>query len=186
MSSPSPTFKRGCCPPCALKPDWSPVPADPRFSRNTPDQVLAHVVLNSTSRVIGDSELWAVQLLHARARTTPLQGPKRSKMIDLMKKIANVPEPCWDSSVESACAQLHHLAARGPCELSKEAEDGGAALAPPFGHLLSTCGCVEGRSVWLRGQNSCIMSHKRRDGTNGFAHGPVWSDFRQRGRCCAG
>ena len=97
MSSPSPTFKRGCCPPCALKPDWSPVPADPRFSRNTPDQVLAHVVLNSTSRVIGDSELWAVQLLHARARTTPLQGPKRSKMIDLMKKIANVPEPCWDS-----------------------------------------------------------------------------------------
>ena len=43
--------------------------------------------------------------------------------------------------IESACAQLHHLAALEDLELSKEAEDGGAALAPPFGHVLSTCGC---------------------------------------------
>ena len=49
----------------AHKNPWSPLPRDPRFSRETPDQLRARI-LASAPIVVG--AVWPTDILHAKAR----------------------------------------------------------------------------------------------------------------------
>ncbi len=93
MSAPTiPLFatpsRPGLCSPCGAKPDWSPG-RDPRFSRRTPDGLLARIAASKSSvSVVGGSDMWASNVMHGIARSTPLFSAKRGKAVAALKKIA--------------------------------------------------------------------------------------------------
>ena len=74
---------------------WSPVTRDPRFSRHTPDRLLARIASQQCIRTVsGDAFSWACRIIHAKARKTPVYDPKRKKMIGLLQlKAENAEKP---------------------------------------------------------------------------------------------
>ena len=71
----------------------SPASRDPRFSRVTPDQLLARVVAcQHTADVIGHRSMWAAELMHVESRTRPFYCLERKRAILALEKIAEAAE----------------------------------------------------------------------------------------------
>ena len=104
-----------------LKMAWSPLPSDPRFSRTTPDEVLARI---EAKRSVGPSKRcmlssWASHILHVKACKTDRRGRKRAQLLSLLERMAEaaeavpspkapasdvVPESCLNSVVRPETA----------------------------------------------------------------------------------
>ena len=77
-----------------LKMAWSPLPSDPRFSRTTPDEVLARI---EAKRSVGPSKRcmlssWASHILHVKACKTDRRGRKRAQLLSLLERMAEAAE----------------------------------------------------------------------------------------------
>ena len=84
-SSPS---RPGLRSPCGCKPDWAPASRDPRFSRRTPDGLLARIDASKSSGGGGGHDMWASNVLHGIARSRPLFSAKRGQAVAVLQKIA--------------------------------------------------------------------------------------------------
>ena len=100
---------------------WSPLPSDPRFSRTTPDEVLARI---EAKRNVGPSKpcklsSWASHIVHVKACKTDRRGRKRAQLLSLLERMAEaaetvpspkapasdvVPESCLNSVVRPETA----------------------------------------------------------------------------------
>ena len=78
---------------------WSPASRDPRFSRRTPDQLRARADPNSSGNPVADNTSWALGILTAKVRKTPLYDPKRAKIIE---QLTTVVERVEKKRVDSA------------------------------------------------------------------------------------
>ena len=66
---------------------WSPASRDPRFSRRTPDRLLARADANRSVTTIGDPTSWALGILTSKVRKTVTYDPKRAQYIAQLKKV---------------------------------------------------------------------------------------------------
>ena len=73
---------------------FSPIKGDPRFSRITPDKLLARIEAASAQRcnVVGRKEMWAANLMHTKARKLPHHTRERRRIIALMEEKASAVE----------------------------------------------------------------------------------------------
>ena len=60
---------------------FSPFPADPRFSRATPDALFARIKEADAGNVVGSSESWSGNILREKARKRPVTSPGRAKLL---------------------------------------------------------------------------------------------------------
>ena len=81
--------------------DWSPASRDPRFSRRTPDRLLARADANRSVTTIGDPTSWALGILTSKVRKTVTYDPKRAQFIaQLTKVVERVEKERVDSARE--------------------------------------------------------------------------------------
>ena len=100
-ASPSPP---GLCSPCSFKPDWVPASRDPRFSRRTPDRIIARIDAKINARIVGERHAWAGKLLHGIVRTQPLGSGERGKALAAPAKVAERLETGAAGDANSACS----------------------------------------------------------------------------------
>ena len=69
---------------------WSPPSRDPRYSRRTPDKLLALLAaaIGVRGGAAGDTTLWAARILHAKARKCLVYDNKRAHLLSVLKKKA--------------------------------------------------------------------------------------------------
>lgn len=69
---------------------WSPKPSDARFSRRTPDSLLARINTRRDVDVTNGckSSLWAPRILHNKARKLKRDNPRRAQLLSLLLKVA--------------------------------------------------------------------------------------------------
>ena len=67
---------------------FSPFPADPRFSRATPDALFARIKEADAGNVVGSSESWSGNILREKARKRPVTSPGRAKLLGSLKQKA--------------------------------------------------------------------------------------------------
>ena len=108
----------GLCSPCGFKPDWVPSSRDPRFSRRTPDRILARINAKINARIVGERHAWAGKLLHGIVRTQPLGSAKRGEALAALAKVAERLEAGAAVDVNGTCS---------PTFVSVEREQGHAS-----------------------------------------------------------
>ena len=70
-----------------------PNPQDPRFSKDTPDKIVANIVSKrSGAEVIGDSTSWAASIMAGKAKKFARIDPKRKKLVALLEQMAEIEE----------------------------------------------------------------------------------------------
>ena len=80
---------------------WSPASRDPRFSRRTPDRLLARADANRSVTTIGEPTSSALGILTSKVRRTVTYDPKRAKYIaQLTKVVERVEKERVDSARE--------------------------------------------------------------------------------------
>ena len=80
---------------------WSPASRGPRFSRRTPDRLLARADANRSVTTIGDPTSWALGILTSKVRKTVTYDPKRAQFIaQLTKVVERVEKERVDSARE--------------------------------------------------------------------------------------
>ena len=84
---------------------FSPIKGDPRFSRITPDKLLARIESASAGgrcNFVGRKEMWAANLMHAKARKLPHHARERRRIIALMEEKASAVEDAAEKPQTSA------------------------------------------------------------------------------------
>ena len=72
---------------------FSPAPRDPRFSRITPDKILARCAASqAVAGVFGDASSWVINLIHTKARKTPKFDPVRKQLLLSLARRAEAAE----------------------------------------------------------------------------------------------
>ena len=72
---------------------WSPAKRDPRFSRRTPDNILARIkAANKRRRVTGAYTSWLGHVFHGKARKSLVYDAERKKLLAVLEKLAEKAE----------------------------------------------------------------------------------------------
>ena len=100
-SSPS---RPGLCSPCCFKRDWVPSSRESRFSRRTPDGIVARIYAKKPIRIIGERDAWAGKLLHGITCTQPLGSAKHGEAVAVPTKVMERLETGAAGDVSGACS----------------------------------------------------------------------------------
>ena len=71
-----------------LKKPFSPAARDPRFSRRTPDKLLAAIESARPAKTIGDAKTWLGRIIAGKARKLPIYDKERATLLSKLEKIA--------------------------------------------------------------------------------------------------
>ena len=118
-SSPS---RPGLRSPCGCEPDWVPASRDPRFSRRTPDGLLARIDASKSSGGGGGHDMWASNVLHGIARSRPLFSARRGEAVAVLKKIAERLEAAAAGDVQTSSSASLAIVVREMGHQSQETQ----------------------------------------------------------------